>query len=208
MNRSSCNPARSARPNLREILTGPFRQVHVVRLAAEAAQDAERFDEVLRLTSDPEPRVSWRAIWVCGKISEKHPERFAPVADELIRRLTACRRDGSRRLWLAILHNVYAHSVPDDEFPADLLDYCLEHMLLPQESAGVQALAIRTAFVLCRREADLLGELRLLLEEADAAHCSAGVRCTLRNTLRKIRLLSLSLRPDKKISERSDDGTG
>ena len=69
----------------------------------------------------------------------------------------------------------------------DLLNYCLDHMLSPQESIGVQALSIRIAYLLCRKEPELLQELQLILENTELDFYSTGVRTTVRNTLKKIR---------------------
>lgn len=60
-------------------------------------------------------------------------------------------------------------------------------MLSPQESIGVQALAIRMAYLLCKQEPELLQELRLILENVELEYYSTGVKATVRNTLKKIR---------------------
>lgn len=60
-------------------------------------------------------------------------------------------------------------------------------MLSPQESIGVQALAIKMAYQLCKQEPELLKELQLILENTDTDFYSKGVKATIRNTLEKIR---------------------
>ena len=127
--------------------------------------------------------MSWRAIWVCEKLSEIHPGWFILLYDEIIQRLIDCTHDGSKRLLLSILYNI---PIPTP-ISVDLLNYCLDHMLSPQESIGVQALSIRIAYLLCRKEPELLQELQLILENAELDFYSTGVRTTVRNTLKKIR---------------------
>ena len=73
-----------------------------------------------------------------------------------------------------------------DPVSVDLLNYCLDHMLAPQESIGVQALSIRMAYQLCKSEPELLKELQLILENADTEYYSTGVKTTIRNILKKI----------------------
>jgi len=96
-------------------------------------------------------------------------------------------------LLLCILRNLLARPVPGAEFSAELLDYCLERISAPQESPGVRSVAVRVAYLLCRREPELLGELRAVLEYVDPEFHTAGVRCAIRNTLAEIGKLSLSL---------------
>ena len=97
--------------------------------------------------------------------------------------LQHCTHDGSKRLLLSILYNI---PIPTP-ISVDLLNYCLDHMLSPQESIGVQALSIRIAYLLCRKEPELLQELQLILENTELDFYSTGVRTTVRNTLKKIR---------------------
>ena len=132
-----------------------------------------------RLISDDKIVVSWRAIWACEKVSEKHPGWFVPLLDDIIQRLLVCQHDGSKRLLLSILYNVPASS----PVSVDLLNYCLDHMLAPQESIGVQALSIRMAYQLCKSEPELLKELQLILENADTEYYSTGVKTTIRNKM-------------------------
>ena len=81
-----------------------------------------------------------------------------------------------------------AYNIPiPNPISVDLLNYCLDHMLSPQESIGVQALSIRIAYLLCRKEPELLQELQLILENTELDFYSTGVRTTVRNTLKKIR---------------------
>lgn len=54
-----------------------------------------------------------------------------------------------------------------------------------RESIGVQALSIRIAYLLCRKEPELLQELQLILENTELDFYSTGVRTTIRNTLKR-----------------------
>ena len=83
---------------------------------------------------------------------------------------------------MSILYNIPVSS----PISIELLNYCFDHMLAPQESIGVQALSIRMAYKLCKNEPELLQELRLILENTEADFYSTGVKTTLRNILKKI----------------------
>ena len=58
--------------------------------------------------------------------------------------------------------------------------------LSPQESIGVQSLAIRMAYRLCEPEPELLYELRTILESTETEMYSTAVKSAVRNTLKKI----------------------
>lgn len=62
----------------------------------------------------------------------------------------------------------------------------LDAMLSPQESIGVQSLAIRMAYRLCEPEPELLYELRTILESTETEMYSTAVKSAVRNTLKKI----------------------
>lgn len=167
----------------RKALAVPLSQLSINTLVQDILLHPEYFEDMYRLTADENQTVSWRAIWVCQKLSEIHPDWFIPLYDEITQRLLACKHDGSKRLLLSVLYNT---PIPDP-LPVPLLNYCLDHMLSPQESIGVQALAIRMAYLLCKQEPELLQELRLILENTELEYYSTGVNATVRNTLKKIR---------------------
>ena len=166
----------------RNILAMPLCKLSIDKLVQEICLHPEYLKDIYRLISDDKIVVSWRAILACEKVSEKHPGWFVPLLDDIIQRLLVCKHDGSKRLLLSILYNVPA----SDPVSVDLLNYCLDHMLAPQESIGVQALSIRMAYQLCKSEPELLKELQLILENADTEYYSTGVKTTIQNILKKI----------------------
>lgn len=167
----------------RNALDVPIYKLSIDGLVQDICRQPEYLKDMYQLISDEKQTVSWRAIWVCEKVSEIYPGLFAPLLDDITQRLLACRHDGSKRLLLSILYNVPV-STP---ISVDLLNYCLDRMLSPQESIGVQALAIRMAYRLCKQEPELLKELQLILENTDTEFYSVGVKTTIRNTLKKMR---------------------
>lgn len=166
----------------REVLAGPIANVSVQLIVQAICRQPEEFAKMYRLTFDSERTVSWRAIWVCEKLSELHPEWFAPLQTELTQRLLACTHDGSKRLLLSILYNLPV----TEPISVPLLNFCLDRMLSLQESIAVQALCIKYAYQLCLKEPELLHELRMLLENAETEYFSRGVVATIRNTLKQI----------------------
>lgn len=109
----------------RNTLTVPIHKLSIDSLVQEVCLCPEYFEDIYRLTYDEKQTVSWRAIWVCEKLSEIHPDWFILLYDEIIQRLIDCTHDGSKRLLLSILYNI---PIPTP-ISVDLLNYCLDHML-------------------------------------------------------------------------------
>lgn len=166
----------------REALSVRLSVLDIKPLVQSIEQHPEEFSEMIRLTTDNNQTISWRAYWVCEKLSERHPEWFIPLQEELIERLLTCSHDGSKRLLLSILFNLPA----TEPLSVRLLNFSFDRMLLPSESIAVQALCIKIAYRLCLSEPELLDELRRVLESAEPELFSAGVASTLRNTLKRI----------------------
>lgn len=166
----------------RRALDVPIFKLSIETLVQDICRQPEDLKDMYQLISDEKQTVSWRAIWVCEKVSEVHPSWFMPLLDDIMQRLLVCRHDGSKRLLLSIIYNV---PIPTP-LPVNLLNYCLDHMLSPQETISVQALCIRMAYLLCKHEPELLRELELILENTDTDFYSIGVKTTIRNILKKI----------------------
>ena len=166
----------------RKALTVHIAELNIAPMVQSISQSPEEFSDMYRLTSDANITASWRALWVCEKLSELHPEWFVPLQDELTERLLTCQHDGSKRLLLSILFNLPV----TEPVSVPLLNFCLDGMLSPDESIAVQALCIKIAYRLCTKEPELLHELRIVLESANMEFFSKAVNSTIRNTLKRI----------------------
>lgn len=166
----------------RKALTVPMAELDIASLVQSLSRNPEEFPDMYRLTSDADITASWRALWVCEKLSEIYPEWFASLQDELTERLLVCQHDGSKRLLLSILFNLPVA----EPISVSLLNFCLDAMLSPDESIAVQALCIKIAYRLCIKEPELLHELRILLESSNMEFVSKAVNSTIRNTLKRI----------------------
>ena len=81
----------------RNTLAVPIHKLSIDSLVQEVCLCPEYFEDIYRLTYDEKQTVSWRAIWVCEKLSEIHPDWFILLYDEIIQRLIDCTHDGSKR---------------------------------------------------------------------------------------------------------------
>ena len=75
-----------------------------------------------------------------------------------------------------------------DDVRTDLLDFCLEHMLLPDEPYGVKALCMKLAYQQCRHYPELNEELRQSLLLMEPSELGTGVKHTRKKILDQIKL--------------------
>ncbi len=73
-----------------------------------------------------------------------------------------------------------------DDVRTDLLDFCLDHMMLPTEPYGVKALCIKLAYLQCRHYPELKAELRQALLLMEPSELGAGVKHTRKKTLERL----------------------
>lgn len=71
----------------RNALSVHISQLDIKPLVKEISHHPEYFPDIYRLTSDSKTLVSWRALWVCVKLSEMYPEWFVPLYGTLADRL-------------------------------------------------------------------------------------------------------------------------
>ncbi|MBR4506343.1 MAG: hypothetical protein IKP21_06180 [Bacteroidales bacterium] len=88
-----------------------------------------------------------------------------------------------RRLALALLERL---EWTVDDIRTDLLDFCLEHMMLPSEPYGIKALCIKLAYQQCRHYPELKAELRNALLLLEPSELGAGVKHTRKKTLERL----------------------
>ncbi len=151
-------------------------------IVASVQSYPEDFERLYSLVTNKETKLSWRAAWACEKLSELSPEWFIPKYDEIVCLTLSMKHSGTKRLLLSILYNL---PVPA-EFPVELYNFCLEKMLSPDEAIAVQGLCIKLAYKIALKEPELLGEIRLYLENAETEYFSTGVKNCIRNVLKKI----------------------
>lgn len=168
--------------DFRPLLSGSICKANIDAIVKSVIYNPEDFESIYQLMNDEEIKVSWRATWACEKIAEIRPSLFIGKEQELINKLITSNHDGTKRILLSIIYDL---PVPDP-LPVHLLDYCFSHMLAPEESIGVQAICIKLAYKLCKKEPELLPELKMYLENADMEYYSKGVRASARNILKKL----------------------
>lgn len=167
---------------IKEELSVPLTKFSLPRFVESILRHPEDFRFVYELLGSDDPKIAWKATWVCEKIAVTHPGWFSEKADEIISLLLACRYSGVRRLLLNTLRLI---ELPET-FPVSLFDFCLEHMLDMKEPPGVQAVCLKTAYRLCCREPGLFCELHAVMDNTDPTLYSKGFKSAFKTTKTKI----------------------
>lgn len=167
----------------KKALEGVSGRKDIDNIAEQVIHSPACFAEIYALTRHEERKIAWRATWVCEKLSLKAPYLFMEMREELMQHAMQCPHDGTRRLLLNILHHL---PVPEP-VNVTFLDFCLNNMLLPAESVAGQAVCMKLAYDICRKEPELMNELEAYLENMQPEYYTAAVQCTRNNILKKIR---------------------
>lgn len=167
---------------LQNALCSHISQFSASQIICEIEQKYELFHTLYNIAMTDDSTAANRALWVCEKLSEKHPSLLVPYYDEITRRLLSSNNETVRRLLLSILFNL---PIPTP-LPIHLLNYCFDHLFNPQDSIGVQTLCIKLSYLLCQHKHELQQELQIRLENSEPALYSAGVQSAIRSTLRKL----------------------
>ena len=168
--------------NLKEQLSEALYHNFAEEFAYLILDNPESFPELYALTFDENPKTAWRAMWVCEKISYRFPEWFVDKRSELMQRTIQCANHGSKRSML----NILLHLPVEKPISVAFLNFCLDHALSPQEPIAIQAQCIKMAYELCKKEPELLPELKYILENAEPEYYSKGVQNIIRNTLKQL----------------------
>lgn len=168
--------------DLCERLSGrPSKEV-TLTLAREVQDNTQLLDALLEIVYGETDPLRWRAAWVLEKVSGQCPSLLVRERSKISKIVPqASLPNGLRRLLLGVLYNLPETKDVD----VALLNYLLDTMCSLQEPSGVQALAMKLAFRMCRTDLDLYGEFCTIVQEMDMEYYSAGVKAVARNCLSK-----------------------
>lgn len=147
--------------------------------------DQERFEVLLDLFINDEPRVVQRSAWVLSKCADRHPYLIQPHLRTLLENLKKEKiHDAVKRNTVRVLEKV--------DLPEDLLglaaDLCFDYLADPKEPIAVRVFSMTILYNICVKEPELSNELRLLIEEF-LPHGSAGFKSRGKKTLKALKKL-------------------
>lgn len=124
----------------------------------------EEMEVVLQFLTDEEKRVRTNAAWVATHFPQQQIDLLQPKLNQFIDLVLSSEEVSLRRLVLTIIEKL---EIKSEDLRTDFLDFCLSHMLLPQEAPGVQTLCMKLAYRQCQFYPELLNEFKEYLSSID-----------------------------------------
>lgn len=121
------------------------------------------------------------SAWALTHLPKTDNIHIAAHREELARLATTTADTSLRRITLALLERLDWIMPDTDDVPqyyVALMDFCMEHMMMPDETYGVRALCMKLSYTLCLPYPELLEEIRQSLLLIEPSELGAGVRHT------------------------------
>lgn len=149
--------------SIQEKLSSPMSAIGIgtIRSIARTASDPEIRDEIVDLLYSEDPYVARNAAWVITHFAKYVLRQLEPQQGKFIELAMATSNTSLRRLLLNILER---QKYSADTLRADFLNFCLEHMIAPEEPYGIQSLCMKLAYKQCSLFPELLDEYKQSLE--------------------------------------------
>ena len=144
-------------------------------LALSAHNDARERERLFRTMLGGKDKEAYYAAWALTHLPESDNIYINMYRAKLVDFAIATPDTSMRRLSLVLLERL-EWSI--DDMRTDLLDFCLEHMMLPDEPYGVKALCMKLSYQQCRHYPELKAELRQALLLMEPTELGAGVKHT------------------------------
>lgn len=154
-------------------------------MAQEAHRDKACRDGLFSAMLCGEGKTASNAAWALTHLPEADNKYIDEHREALVRLAVSTPEVPLRRLSMLLLQRL---EWGIDDVRTDLLDFCLEHMLLPDEPYGVKALCMKLAYQQCRHYPELKEELRQSLLLMEPSELGAGVKHTRKKILDQIKL--------------------
>lgn len=142
-------------------------------LAKSAHEDAEVRERLFRTMLSGEGKEASNAAWALTHLPKE--DNTYMYRAELVQLAVTTPEVPLRRLSMVLLERL---EWGRDDVRTDLLDFCLEHMMLADEPYGVKALCMKLAYQQCRHYPELCAELKQCLLLMEPSELGAGVKHT------------------------------
>ena len=171
-------------------------------MARRAHEDAAERERLFAAMIDGDRDEAVHSAWALTHLPKADNPHIANHRETLTHLAVTTHDTSLRRITLALLERIDwtvcatkvertpKRSVPDlDNIPdsyVSLLNFCMEHMMLPEEPYGVRSLCMKLAYTLSLPYPELLEELRQSLLLIEPSELGAGVRHTRNKILKSL----------------------
>ena len=143
--------------------------------SAIASDGGDRCRPSRRYTTRSQDKEASNAAWALTHLPKEDNIYINMYRAELVQLAVTTLEVPLRRLSMVLLERL---EWGRDDVRTDLLDFCLEHMMLADEPYGVKALCIKLAYQQCRHYPELCAELKQCLLLMEPSELGAGVKHT------------------------------
>lgn len=144
-------------------------------LAQRAHTDARECERLFSSMFVEEGKEAYYAAWVLTHLPASDKGVIDTYRERLVQLAINTPEVSLRRLSMVLLERL---EWGVDDVRTDLLDFCLDHMMRPDEPYGVKALCMKLAYYQCRHYPELCGELKQCLLLMEPSELGAGVKHT------------------------------
>ena len=168
----------------------PTLHIKDIKAIAQKAHDSATYREGLfeaMLGDDRDEAV--HVAWALTHLPKTDNTHIAKHREELTGLATTTPDTSLRRITLSLLERIdWSVADPDDvpEYYVTLLDFCMEHMMMPDEPYGVRSLCMKLSYTLSLPYPELLEEVRQSLLLIEPSELGSGVRHTRNKILKSL----------------------
>ena len=167
--------------NLRSSLLASMGEYEALVIYNEVKKNNDFIGFTRQYMHDEDYRVARNALWSMTKATDSELSQLLPIHNELID--LAMKTDNSSvcRLALNILERL---KMKEDNLRTDFLDFCLEKMTAIDGYPGIQSLAMKLAYRMCKFYPELMDELIVTLKAMEMDFYPPAVK-SVRNRILK-----------------------
>lgn len=162
-------------------LTGLCGEKEALAIYNEVKKNNEFIGFIKRYMRNEDYHVARNALWSMTKATDKELSQLLPITDELIDLAMTTDNSSVCRLSLNIIERL---PMEKDDLRSDFLDFCLEKMTAIDEPPGIQSLAMKLAYRMCKFYPELMNELIVTLKAMEMDFYTAAVK-SVRNRILK-----------------------
>lgn len=157
-----------------ERLKGAYSEGEALAIYNEVKQSGDLIGFCRTYMNHEDYQVARNALWGVTKASKAEHTQLQPLLHPLIDLAMQTDNASVRRL---SLYHIERLKLEEDDLRTDFLDFCLAHMVNPDEFPGIQSLCMKIAYRMCKFYPELMGEFMRTIESMDMTFYKPAVKC-------------------------------
>ncbi len=170
--------------NIRENLEQEHSKALSLRIIDYIGNDTTRMSELMSCFFDKNARICQRSAWAVGMIGEKNAPLIEPYLEQMLLNLRTPQHDAILRNTMRVLRDLPEIPEPIIGLAADASFRFLE---TPSVALAIRSFSMRVLAKICKKEPDLKGELKALIEDILVHEKAPALVSAGRDVLKQIR---------------------